>query len=161
MEASGNLAGITMPLLSKDDNIASRLSRAAFLFALGYWDKLGGIGTAIEGAGCGVLLVARDAAHAGLQRATAAARRFPPAYAEWLDSDAAAARFGAPRAGRRLAVPAGRLDPAGQRLPGHAGRLRPALAAVLRRRQRQPRTRSAPNGACATPTDAWLRRRRP
>ena len=86
MEASGNLAGITMPLLSKDDNVASRLSRAAFLFALGYWEKLGGIGAAIEGAGCGVLLVAKDEAHARLQRATAAARRFPPAFAEWCDA---------------------------------------------------------------------------
>ncbi len=93
MEASGNLAGITMPLLSKDDNIASRLSRAAFLFALGYWQKLGGVGAAIEGAGCGVLHVAKDAAHARLQQATADARRLPPAYAEWFDRDRAAARF--------------------------------------------------------------------
>jgi tRNA 5-methylaminomethyl-2-thiouridine biosynthesis bifunctional protein len=95
MEASGNLAGITMPLLSKDDNIASRLSRAAFLFALGYWRRLGGIGAAIEGAGCGVLLVARDEEHARLQRAIAAARRFPPEFAAWFDSEAAS-RFGAP-----------------------------------------------------------------
>jgi tRNA 5-methylaminomethyl-2-thiouridine biosynthesis bifunctional protein len=95
MEASGNLAGITMPLLSKDDNIASRLSRAAFLFALGYWRGLGGVGAAIEGAGCGVLLVARDEEHARLQRAIATARRFPPEFAAWFDSEAAA-RFGAP-----------------------------------------------------------------
>jgi tRNA 5-methylaminomethyl-2-thiouridine biosynthesis bifunctional protein len=115
MEASGNLAGITMPLLSKDDNIASRLSRAAFLFALGYWEKLGGIGAAIEGAGCGVLLVAKDAAHARLQRATAAARRFPPAYAEWLDREAAAARFG-------------RLAPDGAWLFPQGGWIRPASA---------------------------------
>jgi tRNA 5-methylaminomethyl-2-thiouridine biosynthesis bifunctional protein len=86
MEASGNLAGISMPLLSKDDNIASRLSRAAYLFALGYWDKLGGVGAAIEGAACGVLWVAKDAGHARLQRATAAARGFPPAFAQWLEA---------------------------------------------------------------------------
>lgn len=96
MEASGNLAGITMPLLSKDDNIASRLTRAAFLFALRYWEKLGGIGAAIEGAGCGVLLVAKDEAHARLQRATAAARRFPPAFAEWIEAGDARARNLAP-----------------------------------------------------------------
>jgi tRNA 5-methylaminomethyl-2-thiouridine biosynthesis bifunctional protein len=99
MEASGNLAGITMPLLSKDDNIASRLSRAAYLFALDYWQSLGGVGAAddsaaIEGERGGVLLAARDAAHAGLQRATAVARGLPPWYAEWFDADAAAARFG-------------------------------------------------------------------
>ena len=115
MEASGNLAGITMPLLSKDDNIASRLSRAAFLFALDYWRKLGGIGAAIEGAGCGVLLVAKDAAHARLQRATAAARNFPPAYAEWFDSSAAAARFG-------------HLAPEGAWLFPQGGWIRPASA---------------------------------
>jgi tRNA 5-methylaminomethyl-2-thiouridine biosynthesis bifunctional protein len=93
MEASGNLAGITMPLLSKDDNVASRLSRAAYLFALGYWQKLGGVGAAIEGAGCGVLHVAKDAAHARLQAATAEARQLPPHYAQWVDGAAAAARF--------------------------------------------------------------------
>jgi tRNA 5-methylaminomethyl-2-thiouridine biosynthesis bifunctional protein len=95
MEASGNLAGISMPLLSKDDNLASRLSRAAYLFALAYWERLGGIGAAIEGANCGVLWLAKDAAHARIQRATAQARQFPPAFAQWFDGDAALARFGA------------------------------------------------------------------
>jgi tRNA 5-methylaminomethyl-2-thiouridine biosynthesis bifunctional protein len=115
MEASGNLAGITMPLLSKDDNIASRLSRSAFLFALRYWQRLGGIGAAIEGAGCGVLLVAKDEAHARLQRATAAARHMPPAYAEWLEREAAAARFGP-------------LAPHGAWLFAQGGWIRPASA---------------------------------
>ncbi len=93
MEASGNLAGITMPLLSKDDNVASRLSRAAYLFALRYWQQLGGVGAAIEGAGCGVLHVAKDAAHAQLQAATAAAQHLPPHYAQWIEPASAAARF--------------------------------------------------------------------
>ncbi|WP_426191983.1 FAD-dependent 5-carboxymethylaminomethyl-2-thiouridine(34) oxidoreductase MnmC [Massilia sp. DWR3-1-1] len=95
MEASGNLAGITMPLLSKDDNLASRLSRAAFLFARAYWQRLGGVGAAIEGARCGVLLAARDPDHAALQRAIAAARALPPDYAAWFDGAAAGHRFGA------------------------------------------------------------------
>ena len=115
MEASGNLAGITMPLLSKDDNIASRLSRAAYLFALDYWQRLGGVGAAIEGGRGGVLLVAKDAAHAGLQRATACARSLPPWYAEWFDSDAAGARFGA-------------LAPHGAWLFPQGGWMRPASA---------------------------------
>ncbi len=95
MEASGNLAGITMPLLSKDDNQASRLSRAAFLFARAYWQRLGGLGSAIDGAACGVLQVARDAAHASLQAAIAEARALPADYAQWLAAPAARARFGA------------------------------------------------------------------
>jgi len=54
-EASGNLAGIFMPVLARDDNPVARFSRAAFLFALRLWQALGGIGTAFEGEMCGVL----------------------------------------------------------------------------------------------------------
>lgn len=54
-EASGNLAGIFMPQLSRDDNPASRFSRAAFLFALQRWRELGGVGTAFAGEVCGAL----------------------------------------------------------------------------------------------------------
>jgi tRNA 5-methylaminomethyl-2-thiouridine biosynthesis bifunctional protein len=72
MEASGNLAGIFMPLLSKDDNIPTRLTRAAYLYALRHWERLGGIGRAIEGPACGVLQLARDAGHAEASRAIAA-----------------------------------------------------------------------------------------
>ena len=38
-EASGNLAGIFMPLLSRDDNIPTRLTRAAYLYALRHWQR--------------------------------------------------------------------------------------------------------------------------
>ncbi len=93
MEASGNLAGISMPLLSKDDNRASRLARAAFMYARAYWHSLGGVGSAIEGVNCGVLLAARDMKHAALQAAIAAAHPLPPDYAEWFDAQAAAARW--------------------------------------------------------------------
>ena len=96
MEASGNLAGIFMPLLSKDDNIPTRLSRAAYLFALRYWDGIGGIGAAIEGAQCGVLQLARDADHAQVQRAIAAGGGYPREFAEWLDGDAATRLLGRP-----------------------------------------------------------------
>jgi tRNA 5-methylaminomethyl-2-thiouridine biosynthesis bifunctional protein len=54
-EASGNLAGIFMPVLARDDNPSARFSRAAFLFALRLWQQLGGVGTAFDGAQCGVL----------------------------------------------------------------------------------------------------------
>jgi tRNA 5-methylaminomethyl-2-thiouridine biosynthesis bifunctional protein len=132
MEASGNLAGISMPLLSKDDNLASRLSRAAFLFALGYWDKLGGVGAAIEGEACGVLWLAKDAGHAHLQRATAAARGFPPGFAQWLEAAAAQARFGVPAPHGAWLFPQGgwirpasacqaMLDACGPRLRQHFG----------------------------------------
>jgi tRNA 5-methylaminomethyl-2-thiouridine biosynthesis bifunctional protein len=94
MEASGNLAGIFMPLLSRDDNIPTRLTRAAYLFALRYWERLGGIGRAIEGQACGVLQLARDAFHAEASRAIARGNRYPRDFAEWLERDAAEAMLG-------------------------------------------------------------------
>ena len=96
MEASGNLAGIFMPLLSKDDNIPTRLTRAAYLYALRYWNSIGGIGRAIEGAACGVMQLARDPGHAAASRAIAAAGTTPPEFAEWLESPEAEALLGLP-----------------------------------------------------------------
>ena len=97
-EASGNLAGISMPLLSRDDNLMTRLSRAAFRYALDYWDALGANprtqGSPLVGARCGVLQLARDAGHAQVQREIAAAHRYPPQYAQWLGSAAASAMLG-------------------------------------------------------------------
>ncbi|MBD8529658.1 MULTISPECIES: FAD-dependent 5-carboxymethylaminomethyl-2-thiouridine(34) oxidoreductase MnmC [unclassified Massilia] len=95
-EASGNLAGIFMPLLSKDDNIPTRLTRAAYLYALRYWDTLGGIGNTIEGAACGVMQLARDAGHAAASRAIASGGTLPRAFAEWLEAEKASELLGLP-----------------------------------------------------------------
>jgi tRNA 5-methylaminomethyl-2-thiouridine biosynthesis bifunctional protein len=94
-EASGNLAGIFMPLLSKDDNIPTRLSRAAYLFALREWRRLGGVGRAFEGADCGVLQLARDGRHAGVQQEALATWSYPQEYARWADAHEASALIGA------------------------------------------------------------------
>jgi tRNA 5-methylaminomethyl-2-thiouridine biosynthesis bifunctional protein len=94
-EASGNRAGIFMPLLSKDDNIPTRLSRAAYLFALREWQRLGGVGRAFDGAACGVLQLARDASHAQVQREVVEAWRYPTEYVRWLDADGAGSLMGA------------------------------------------------------------------
>ncbi|MEO7497244.1 MAG: FAD-dependent 5-carboxymethylaminomethyl-2-thiouridine(34) oxidoreductase MnmC [Massilia sp.] len=91
MEASGNLAGIFMPLLALDDNISARLTRAAYRYALAYWERLGGIGAAIDGQTCGVLQLARSADHSAQQRRIAASHRYPPSFAQWLEADAAGA----------------------------------------------------------------------
>jgi tRNA 5-methylaminomethyl-2-thiouridine biosynthesis bifunctional protein len=96
MEASGNPSGIFMPILSKDDSIPTRLSRAAFLYALRYWDRLGGVGKAFTGAQCGVLHLPRDAAYAATQRSIAKQHDFPAEFAQWLGSEAAGAMLGAP-----------------------------------------------------------------
>lgn len=95
-EASGNLAGIFMPQLSKDDNVATRLVRAAYLYALRHWQTLGGVGTRFEGAQCGVLQLARDGDHAQVQRQIAATALPPPEFARWLEAAEASSMLGAP-----------------------------------------------------------------
>ncbi|MFC5549903.1 FAD-dependent 5-carboxymethylaminomethyl-2-thiouridine(34) oxidoreductase MnmC [Massilia aerilata] len=96
MEASGNRAGIFMPLVSRDDNIPTRLTRAAYLYALRHWERLGGIGGAIEGQACGVLQLARDPGHAEVQRAIAASGALPAEFAEWLEQPQAESLLGLP-----------------------------------------------------------------
>ena len=96
MEASGNLAGIFMPLLSRDDNVPTRLTRAAYLYALRLWAQLGGVGTAFDGAACGVLQLARDADHAAVSRAIAQEGAVAPDFARWLDPLEAEAMLGLP-----------------------------------------------------------------
>jgi tRNA 5-methylaminomethyl-2-thiouridine biosynthesis bifunctional protein len=97
-EASGNRAGIFMPLLSKDDNIPTRLTRAAYLYAMRIWQRLGGLapdGSApMLGAQCGVLQLARDAEHAALQREVGEAWQYPQAFVQWLDAAAASRMLG-------------------------------------------------------------------
>lgn len=95
-QASGNSAGIFMPVLSRDDNPGSRLSRSAYLFALQAWRRLGGIGTAFTGAACGVLQIARDTEHAKGQQQPADFWRYPADYAQWLDQAAASRCAGHP-----------------------------------------------------------------
>lgn len=100
-EASGNRAGIFMPLLSKDDNIPTRLTRAAYLYAQRAWAQLGGLGPhalpgTIRGDRCGVLQLARDAEHALLQKEVAGTWNYPAQYVRWLDAQQASALLGAP-----------------------------------------------------------------
>jgi tRNA 5-methylaminomethyl-2-thiouridine biosynthesis bifunctional protein len=91
MEASGNLAGVFMPLLSRDDNLSTRATRAAYLFALHYWDSLG---NRFLGERCGVLQLARDAASARTQRIIAEHWNYPREFAEWLEREPATALLG-------------------------------------------------------------------
>ncbi len=85
-EASGNLAGIFMPVLARDDNPVARFSRAAFLFALRLWQELGGIGTAFDGAMCGVLQLMREDRLADFGM-------YPPQFARPIDAEELARRL--------------------------------------------------------------------
>lgn len=89
-EASGNHAGLLLPLVSKDDNRASRISRACLLQAL---RALEGLGAARWGQ-TGVVQLARDPRHEATQRAVIAARNFPPEFARFADRDELAALLG-------------------------------------------------------------------
>ncbi|HEY8102131.1 MAG TPA: FAD-dependent 5-carboxymethylaminomethyl-2-thiouridine(34) oxidoreductase MnmC [Burkholderiaceae bacterium] len=93
-EASGNLAGIFMPLLSKDDNPTARLTRAAYFFAHQLWQRIGGIGNAFSGEACGVLQLARDAAHAQVQQQMMQRWQYPAEFVQWLQADEAARLLG-------------------------------------------------------------------
>lgn len=122
-----------MPLLSRDDNPGSRLSRSAYLFALQAWRQLGGIGGAFDGAACGVLQIARDAAHAESQQQLADYWRYPADYAQWLDQASASRIAGCPVSGGGWFFPAAgwvqprslcqaMLDSCGEQLQTHFGR---------------------------------------
>ncbi|WP_050478342.1 FAD-dependent 5-carboxymethylaminomethyl-2-thiouridine(34) oxidoreductase MnmC [Herbaspirillum rhizosphaerae] len=94
-EASGNLAGIYMPAISRDDNPTARLTRAAFLFAQQVWARSGVFdGVRQAGEACGVLQVARDAGQADAFAQAAQHWRYPADYAQWLSADEAGERLG-------------------------------------------------------------------
>ncbi len=92
--ASGNLAGIVMPLLARDDNIASRLSRAAFLYGQRHWAGFPATAGGPLRAVCGVMQYSRDAQHEMRQRAALTELGFPPEFAAFLGAKEAEARLG-------------------------------------------------------------------
>lgn len=85
LEASGNHAGVVHPLVSPDDNLYSRLTRAAFSWWLEHGRLLGQAGFAPEWANCGALQLARDEDESIAQRAAIRELGYPPDYARWLD----------------------------------------------------------------------------
>lgn len=132
--ASGNPAGIFMPLVARDDNFASRLSRAAFLYARQRWNALIRNGHPIHARACGVLQIARDARHEARQRALATAYPWPEDFLRFIPAEAARAHLGGrlPAHGGWLFSQAGYANPpslcaahlaaAGVRLHPHFGR---------------------------------------
>jgi len=63
-EASGNPAGVFHPLLSRDDSVASRITRAGFLYALARWQTLERAGHAFARSRDGLLQIADDESQA-------------------------------------------------------------------------------------------------
>jgi len=83
-EASGNHAGTFHPVVSPDDSVFARVTRAAFLYWLGRWRALDAVGAAPEWARCGVLQLARDDEEEAAQRAALEQHRYPADYAQYL-----------------------------------------------------------------------------
>jgi len=101
-EASGNHAGAFHPLVSPDDSLFARVTRAAFLASLQRWPALGA-----RWDPCGVLQLARDEKEALSQRRSLAALAMPPDYAQLVSRDEASAHAGVPVAAGGLWFPRG------------------------------------------------------
>lgn len=84
--ASGNPVAVFRPLISRDDNRATRLTRAAFLHDLRAWTALG---EPVQWARCGVLHLAREAETAAKQQQALAETAPPVDYAHWVELDEA------------------------------------------------------------------------
>ena len=84
--ASGNPVAVFRPLLSRDDNRASRLTRAAFLHNLRAWTALG---EGVEWSRCGVLHLHRNEVTAAKQRQALSIAAPPAAFARWVELDEA------------------------------------------------------------------------
>lgn len=105
--ASGNLTGVFLPMLSRDDNIAARLSRACYLYAPRHWRALEAAGAAPRWASCGVIQIGRDADHEVQQRDIAALHQYPPDYLAYLDREAMGQMLGRPVAAGGWLFPGG------------------------------------------------------
>jgi tRNA 5-methylaminomethyl-2-thiouridine biosynthesis bifunctional protein len=91
-EASGNHAGTFHPIVTPDDSVFARLTRAGFLLSLTRWNALENI----RWDPCGVLQLARDAKEEASQRASIAALALPPEYAQYVTREEASAHAGVP-----------------------------------------------------------------
>lgn len=106
-EASGMLASIFRPVLSKDDNLSARLSRAAMLYALRRFGAIAAAGLPLCWSSCGVLQIARNATHEQLQQATLEQLGFPPEFVSFLSVEAATRLVGRPVANGGWLFPGG------------------------------------------------------
>ncbi len=132
LEASGNHAGVFHPIVTRDDSLPARLTRAGFLAALADWRRLesGGL---LRWDRCGVLQLARNDREDSAQRAAIGAMAYPPEYAQYATREEASAHAGVPVAAAGLWFPEGgwvrpaslvaaQLEASGSGLKTHFGR---------------------------------------
>ena len=119
----GRHAGVFHPVVTRDDSLFARLTRAAFLYALQYWQSLDNQ----EWERCGLLQLARDEDEQAAQRAAIDALALPAGYAQYATRAEASAHAGVPVAGDGIWYPsAGWIRPlslVAAQLASAAGRL--------------------------------------
>jgi tRNA 5-methylaminomethyl-2-thiouridine biosynthesis bifunctional protein len=107
-EASGNHAGTFHPIVTPDDSLFARLTRAAFLLSLSSWKRF----PAMRWDACGALQLARNEKEEISQKASVAALALPPEYAQLVTREEASAHAGVPVAAGGLWFPqAGWIQP--------------------------------------------------
>jgi len=113
-EASGNPAGVFHPLMTRDDNVASRLTRGGFLHAIARWRALERAGHAFARSTHGMIHLAESADDFARMRDAFDAFGAPSDYVSLLDADAARAHLNLPVAQGGLLFPhGGAVWPAG------------------------------------------------
>jgi tRNA 5-methylaminomethyl-2-thiouridine biosynthesis bifunctional protein len=138
LEGSGNHAGVFHPVVTRDDNLLARLSRAGFLAALAHWSRLDA-GGLLRWDRCGVLQLARHDREDAAQRAAIASLGYPPEYAQYATRDEACIHAGVavaagglwiPESGwaRPASVVEALIDACGTALKSHFGRRAESLA---------------------------------
>lgn len=93
-EASGNLAGVMSPMISRDDGLAARLSRASFLCLRRELEWLEQGNFPVRWESCGVLQFAKDAREELLFEQIAASQQFPIEFLRVLTREEASADLG-------------------------------------------------------------------
>lgn len=101
------IAGVFKPMFSRDDNIASRLSRAGCLAALRRWRALADAGLPLAWAPCGVLQVARNAQQERDFADILAAHRYPEEFVAPVSAGDTARIAGREVAGGGMLIRAG------------------------------------------------------
>jgi tRNA 5-methylaminomethyl-2-thiouridine biosynthesis bifunctional protein len=89
-EGSGNHAGAFHPIVTPDDSVFARLTRAGFLASLNTFARLSGV----RWDPCGALQLARNDKEAASQEVAMAALALPPEYARVVTRDEAAQHAG-------------------------------------------------------------------
>jgi tRNA 5-methylaminomethyl-2-thiouridine biosynthesis bifunctional protein len=107
-EASGNHAGTFHPIVTSDDSVFARLTRAAFLFSLPYWKSF----PTLRWDACGALQLSRDEKEEASQRKSIAALALPHEYAQYVSREEASRHAGVPVCAPGLWFPqAGWINP--------------------------------------------------